>query len=301
MTINLERFKEIQSALKAWFSPEAHVERDLPGGGVWWYVPWQLIRERLDEVASDWQVDYTDPVYLEDLCVIRCRITICGIVREAPGNAPLKLISKTGKDMARGTPVERAVADAFKSCCEAFGICRYLDDQADKKTKEDFIRYLHKGGNGRAVVNYQNNQAIANGSQPKKPANPPAKPFGGSGSTKSAPPKKETPTTTVKVDQSVIRAQLETICKLCQFQWKEVTRLCQITLNKSESELLPDDARKVRGLLLMEWATMQYEIEWKDAVSHWKKFFVNGCSDLADQELFDRWKTYLAANVEGKW
>lgn len=179
--IDLERFKEIQPKLKAWFPPEAHVERDIPGktSATWWFVPWQLIRERLDEVVPDWQVDYTDPVYLEELCVIRCRITICGIVREAPGNAPLRLISSKGNDMARGTPVERAVADAFKNCCEAFGVCRYLDEQADKATKENFIRYLHKGGNGRAGTVYRNNEAIANGSTPRTTPKPPPKPFGG--------------------------------------------------------------------------------------------------------------------------
>lgn len=179
MAIDLERFKEVQPLLKEWFPPDVHVERDLPGGQTWWYVPWQIIRDRLDEVVPDWQVDYTDPVYLEELCVIRCRITICGITREAPGNAPIKLLSRTGKDMSRGTPVERAVADAFKSCCESFGICRYLDDQTDKKNKEAFIRYLHKSGNGRAAVVYRNNQAIAAGESPRVATKPSPKPFGG--------------------------------------------------------------------------------------------------------------------------
>jgi hypothetical protein len=175
--IDLERFKEIQPQLKAWFPPEAHVERELPGGSsTWYFVPWQLIRERLDEVAPDWQMDYNDPVYLEDMCVIQCSITICGITRKAPGNAPIKLISGKGKDMARGTPVERAVADAFKNAAEAFGICRYLDEQADKKTKEAFVRHMRSGGNGKAGIHYRSNEE---GKPAAKPAvKPSSKPFG---------------------------------------------------------------------------------------------------------------------------
>lgn len=302
MTPDLERYKEIQPLLKAWFPPEDHVQRDLPGGLSWWFVPWQLIRERLDEVVPDWQVDYTDPIYLEDLCVIRCRITICGIVREAPGNAPLKLISGQGKDMARGTPVERAVADAFKSCCEAFGICRYLDEQTDKKAKETFIRYMHKGGNGRAAQVYRDNQAIANGEQPRKPVNRSSKPFGGSApkaqpAAKAAPLRKDaTATTVVKADQS-IRAQIEAVCRLCQCEWKEVTRLCRDKLKKSENALTATDARKIRGLLLMEWATMQYDIDWNGSVKCWMDFFKDDVAELSDQELFDRWREYLSRNV----
>lgn len=51
------------------------------------------------------------------------------IPRQAPGNAPIELLSGKGKDMSRGTPIERATADAFKNAAEAFGVARYLDDQ----------------------------------------------------------------------------------------------------------------------------------------------------------------------------
>ena len=167
--IDIERFKEIAPQLKAPFPVSAHKERDLPGGGTWYYVPWQLIRDRLDEIVPDWTVEYTDPILFEDLCVIRCRMTICGIVREAPGNAPVKLMSQSGKDMARGTPVERAIADATKNAAEAFGVCRYLDDQADPATKEAFVRHMRSGGNARAGTHLRGKTEVP------KPA---AKPFG---------------------------------------------------------------------------------------------------------------------------
>ncbi|BAS59903.1 hypothetical protein NIES2135_20600 [Leptolyngbya boryana NIES-2135] len=180
MTIDLERFKEIQPKLKAWFPPEDHDERELPGTkAIWYFVKWQKIRDRLDEVCPDWEVEYSDPIVIEEEICIRCKITICGVSREAPGYAPLKLISNAGKNMARGSAGERATADAFKNSCELHGIARYLDEQADKDTKENFVRYMQKGGNGRAATHYRNNQQIANGSTPRTTPKPPPKPFGG--------------------------------------------------------------------------------------------------------------------------
>ncbi|MBD2072314.1 hypothetical protein H6F93_33130 [Leptolyngbya sp. FACHB-671] len=170
---------EILPQLKAWFPAADHKERDLPGGGRWYYVPWQSIRARLDEVCPDWQVSYGEPIYLDKYCVISCTITICGVSRQAIGNAPIELISSKGKDMSRGTPIERAIADAFKNAAEAFGIAAYLDEQVDDKTKADFVRYMQKHGNGKAVVNYQENQRLERGEPPApKRVDPPRRPFG---------------------------------------------------------------------------------------------------------------------------
>lgn len=144
------QLKEIFEALTRPFPPEMHQERDLPGGGRWLFVPWQAIRDRLNEVCPDWQVEYGTPFYLEKYCVVNCKLTICGVTREAWGNAEIELLSKSGKSMARGNGIERAIADAFKNAAESFGVAAYLDEQsADKR---DFtIRYLHSQGDGRGV------------------------------------------------------------------------------------------------------------------------------------------------------
>jgi len=129
--------EEATEKLRQPFSPEDHVIRDLPGGKKWVYIPWQKIRSRLHKACPDWQVSYSDPIYLEDHCCVRCKITIENVSREAIGNAKIQLISIAGKDMSRGTPIERAIADAFKNAAECFGVGAYLDDQ------EYVVRYLH--------------------------------------------------------------------------------------------------------------------------------------------------------------
>ncbi|HEY9644310.1 MAG TPA: Rad52/Rad22 family DNA repair protein [Coleofasciculaceae cyanobacterium] len=169
--------RDIITQLKAWFPPEVHKERDLPGGGKWFYIPWQLIRERFDEVCPDWEVSYSAPSYLGDYCAITCTITIGSISKQGVGNADIMLLSSSGKNMARGTPIERATADAFKNAAEAWGVGRYLDEQTDPKTKADFVRYMQHAGDGRAADFHHRNQ----GNLPQRsPASSKiqAKPFG---------------------------------------------------------------------------------------------------------------------------
>jgi hypothetical protein len=169
--------RDIITQLKAWFPPEVHKERDLPGGGKWFYLPWQIIRERFDAVCPDWEVSYSTPSYLGDYCAITCTITIGDISKQGVGNAEIMLLSSSGKNMARGTPIERATADAFKNAAEAWGIGRYLDDQTDPKTKAEFIRYMQHAGDGRAADFHHRNQ----GNLPQRspaPSKIQAKPFG---------------------------------------------------------------------------------------------------------------------------
>jgi hypothetical protein len=168
MQIPQKDFAEILAALKQPFKPEQHKERKLPGGGRWFFIPWQDIRERLDEVYPDWECCYSEPSYIGDYCHISCKITICGISRQVPGNAPIQLISNEGKDMARGTPIERATADAFKNAAEVFGIARYLDDQT--KT----VNLLHKQGDGRAYKFAKENEQIEVGARGKSTVKQPS-------------------------------------------------------------------------------------------------------------------------------
>jgi len=87
------------------------------------------------------------------------------VMREAIGSAEIELISNSGKDMSRGNAIERAVADSFKNACEQFGICAYLDDQADESTKQDFVRYMRSSGDGQAGQIYR---ASVTGAKPIK-------------------------------------------------------------------------------------------------------------------------------------
>lgn len=188
------RLSEILPQLQAWFPAEAHRERDLPGGGTWWYVPWQLIRDRLNQVCpDDWQVAYDDPKFLDKYCYVTCTLTICGVTRQAIGSAPIELLSSKGKDMARGNAIERAVADAFKNSCEQFGIAAYLDEQTADRAK--FANYMHKRGNSKPAVQLQNEQRTT--PKPATPS-PPAKPFG-----------QPQPTTDSKGPEPITEAQIK--------------------------------------------------------------------------------------------
>jgi hypothetical protein len=126
----------IQS-LKAHFPPESHKERELPGGKRWTYIPWQQVRERLDQACPDWTCEYSDPIRLPDgETVIRCKLTIEDCTREGMGVSPPIALNDSGRRKGIGSPVEVAVADAFKNAAEQFGVGAYLDDQ------KELIRYL---------------------------------------------------------------------------------------------------------------------------------------------------------------
>lgn len=158
--------KEILTELKKPFPPEDHKERALRGGGKWFYIPWQKIRDRLDSVCPDWSVSYSDPVVCGEHIIIRCKITICGVSREAVGN-DMAFVERNEKGNSKtiGTPPERAAADAFKNAAEEFGVAAYLDDQ------EYVIRYLHKKGDGRGV-----RYGVVEPSREKKAQTQPPKP-----------------------------------------------------------------------------------------------------------------------------
>ena len=147
------KLEEILPQLQQPFAPEEHKERDLPGGGRWFFVPHQLITQRLNAVCpGEWSTQYSDPITTGDYTVIRCELTICGVTRTGIGDD--KTFPETndrGKAKIIGTPPVRAFRNAFKDACEAFGICAYLDLQSDRRTKDQFIRYMQGKGDGRAA------------------------------------------------------------------------------------------------------------------------------------------------------
>lgn len=170
------KLSEILPQLTAKFKPEEHKERDLPGGGKWWFVSWQTIRARLDEVCpDDWEVAFSEPQFIDKYCYMTCTLIICGTTRQAIGSVPIEVISRSGKDASRGNPIERASAESFKCACEMFGICSYLDEQTDDRTKQDFVKYMQSAGYGKPAVEYQKQVTGQTATKPKPNQN---KPFG---------------------------------------------------------------------------------------------------------------------------
>ncbi|MFL9458900.1 hypothetical protein AB0758_48960 [Tolypothrix bouteillei VB521301_2] len=132
-----EELKRIQAELKKPFPAKVHEVRDLPGGGKKWvFLPWQLFRERLDEVCPEWIIDYSEIQYLNNDAICRAGITILGVRKEAIACVPISVLSSSGKEMTRGTAADRLAAKILKNCGEVWGIGRYIDNQ------EFTIRYL---------------------------------------------------------------------------------------------------------------------------------------------------------------
>lgn len=126
---------DLKQKLKAILPTACHELRDLPGGGIYAFIAWQQVRARLDEICN-FEIEFNDPVIVDDVCCIRCTIAIEGTKRQGLG------VCSVVKKGIRGTFVESAVADAFKNAAEQFGIGAYLDDpkwQLQLKTNTSLV------------------------------------------------------------------------------------------------------------------------------------------------------------------
>jgi hypothetical protein len=163
-TTDREQLKITLAKLREPFPAAAHVERALPGGGKWYYVPWQQIREKIEEISPDYEFEFFEPTFVDAYCSVRCKMVICGVSRIAIGCA------EVGGKGGRGNPIEIEIADAYKNAAEAFGVCAYLDEQS--KEKRLFVaQYLNSKGDGRALK-----KAMRNGDIPGSLTRPAALP-----------------------------------------------------------------------------------------------------------------------------
>jgi hypothetical protein len=150
------RLAEILPQLTAKFEPAEHKKRRLPGGGQWYYIPWQTIRKRLNTVCpEDWSDTYSDITFSNGYCICICTLTICGVWHQGVGSTPIETLNAEGKDTSYGDPIERA-ADAFKVAAEQFGIADYLDAQRDDAKKAAFLRYV----TGQSSANNQSQKSL---------------------------------------------------------------------------------------------------------------------------------------------
>lgn len=288
--------EEIISALKAWFPPQDYKERELPGGGKWFFLPWQTIRERLDAVCPEWQVAYSSPVFLGDYCTITCTITIQGIAKQGVGNAEIVLLSSSGRNMARGTPIERATADAFKNAAENWGVARHLDEQIDPGTKADFIRYMQQKGDGRAAAFYHRNE----GSVPDRPKQTKgkAKPFGAS---TTAAPTTAAPTPVAPVQQELISApvvsnldRLRNVNRLLGVSRDEGDQLIKTAIaalyeGKMTADLIDPELRNVRDRVLVLWAKSKFDPAQVSESRLMEWFLSESLGGESDAELVQLW------------
>lgn len=289
------RLSEILPQLAAKFPAEDHDERQLPGGGRWWYVKWQKIRDRLDEVCPDnWSVSYGTPSYLGDLCYVTCKLTICGVTREGVGSAQITLLSSSGKDMSRGNPIERSVADAFKNAAEQFRIAAYLDEQADEKTKNEFRLWMQRGGNGKPLADYHKQQrearpvAAAPTAQPQPPKKPIApKPT----AAPSAPPvQTELPTRTNGDNLARLR-NVTTLLGLSQEQGDPLIQQAIAALydGRKTKELIEPEVRAVRDRVMVLYARSFFDARQVPDSTLMGWFLGTSLGGESDEELVRLW------------
>jgi hypothetical protein len=150
---------DIKEQLEAWFPPELHKVRKLPGGGRWFYLPHQAIMARLNQVCySHWSDNYNPPIVSGDYVTVFCQLTICGVTRT--GIADSKTypeLNDEGKEKIIGTPVVNTTRHSFRDAAERFGVGAYLDEQKGKG-KERFIQYMNSKGDKRAQEFNQENE-----------------------------------------------------------------------------------------------------------------------------------------------
>ena len=171
------KLEDILPQLTAWFPSEAHKDRKLPGGGKWFYLPHQAIRDRLNEICpADWNEELKGPFLSGNETVMICRLTICGVTREGiADNKTFPELNDDGKEKIIGSPVINAARHAFRDAAEQFGIGAYLDDQ--KKNRDRFVKYMQKQHDGRAYKAAYDNGWVENGNgeavkpRPRQPEN----------------------------------------------------------------------------------------------------------------------------------
>ncbi|MDZ7996069.1 MAG: hypothetical protein RM022_013055 [Nostoc sp. EfeVER01] len=107
-----EELRRLLVEFKKPFPAHVHLFREIPGSNKKWvYLPWQAVRERLEEVYPEWTSDYSEIQYLTNEAICRCAITILGIRKEAIACVSISVISSNGKEMTRGNPPDRLAAD----------------------------------------------------------------------------------------------------------------------------------------------------------------------------------------------
>lgn len=276
---------EISPKLKEWFSPEDHEERKLPGGGKWFFVPWQRIRDRLDNVCPDWAASYSDPIEcgrtadLNGIIVIRCRLTLCGVTREGVGNSENDAyrINEEKRYKGYGTPIERATADAFKQAAESFGVGAYLDLQKDQRDR--FVKYMNKRGDGRAYKVAYDNGWVEGAKppqtrEPEKPANLLQVLSGGRGKPTAEKPKVQTHQKNQKSSPAASVATttrpslypqqvglINSICKVTEHSPEQIVAWCQNYNAQSPAQLSPEQCEQLAEALLVGWAKERFATE----------------------------------------
>lgn len=127
-----EELRRIQQELRQPLAASAHKIRDLPGtSDLYIFLPWQAVRDRLEEVVPDYQLSFSDPVYDQavNLVSIQASIEILGVKKSAIAAVKISIISNKGNNAERGHCIDRLHAEAIKNVGEAWCVGRYLDDQ----------------------------------------------------------------------------------------------------------------------------------------------------------------------------
>lgn len=256
------KLTDILPQLAAWFPPEAHKERKLPGGGKWYFVPHQSVRDRLNEICpGDWHDEYKGPFVSGNESVMICRLTICGVTREGiADNKTFPELNDEGKEKIIGSPVINAARHAFRDAAEKFGVGAYLDLQKSKQ--KSFVNYMRGRNDGRAYkAAYDNGwlkqdeaetvEHTENEQKPKKVIS--SAPL----SQKPKPVAKPEPAASPLSMYPQHDAAIEKVRSLTGHEQGQIAAQCKaITQGKSEqpSRLSPDEFEQLLESLMLGWS-----------------------------------------------
>lgn len=283
--MNDEEFRLQIEELRKWFPAEDHDKRKLPGGSEWWFIPWQKIRQRFDDAfGGSWSDEYSDPYYLLDptgnheksLCVVKCTIRIGDRSRQGVGQAPLVIVSSSGKDASRGTPVERAIADAFKVAAESWGVARYLDDQTDNKKKAAFFRYLTAHGNSKPEAQFRKELGTVPSRKTPKPK--PSEDTGLMDAIAAAPPISDS------------KRRFADLREWTGLKTPDIRAIASAQgLPQKSDDYSDQQAIALRNEMFIQWAIAQgvFSNEFHARNSFLK--LVNEKPDMGDRELWESW------------
>lgn len=249
-----EELRQIQKELRQPLAPAAHKIRELPGtSDLYIYLPWQAVRDRLEEVVPDYQLDFDDPVYdhTTNLVSIKATIEILGVKKSAIAATRISIISRKGNNAEIGHCIDRLHAEAIKNVGEAWCIGRYLDEQVSVyKMLWDSQSELDPEMRGRL------NQMKVQFAKQMREYTTPQKPPAPANVTPIAPKVEDLKAEALYPQHNALIKQVRT---LTGHPPDEIIRRCMALGVESPSQASPDKIQQLAIGLALDWGASRFE------------------------------------------
>lgn len=266
-----EELRQIQKELRQPLPPVAHKIRELPGtSDLYIYLPWQTVRDRLEEVVPDYNLDFDDPVYdhTTNLVSIKATIEILGIKKSAIAATRISIFSKKGNNAEIGHCIDRLHAEAIKNAGEAWCIGRYLDEQVSVyKMLWDNQSELDPETRGKLnQMKGQFYKQLREYTTPQKPSVP-------------AKPKPETVAESLFPQHNQLIREVRSVTG---HPPAEIIYRCKALGGDSPSQLNPDKIQQLAMGLALDWGASRFDSRGSAEMSLKSKIAVYGSQRLRE-------------------